>query len=161
MRKLGKADQVLVARYLDGELVGDQRLEFEKRLVADAALRAAADSLCAQRLRIRAADPAVPAGPVSGDFAASVVQQVRRMPSRSDLVAQSTAEAAAATAVDYARHLMVAALVVCGFGLLFGLKVLVAPDTGALQATEQELLDLDAKVKEMKTAELQRMRRNR
>ena len=131
------------------------------RPIAEAALRAAADGACLQSRKIRDADPAAAAAPVPADFPMSVVQRVRRMPSRSDLIAQSTAEDAVSTAVGYARRLMVAALVLVGLGLLFGLKVLVAPDTGALQATEQELLDLDRKVKEMKATELQRLRQNR
>ena len=161
MKKLSKTDQVLLARYLDGEMAASQRADFESRLAQDPALRVAEAEAREQSRGIRDSDPGAFGGQVPVGFAASVVQSVRQMPSREDLVARTVEEDGVFVAIGYARRLLTAAVVVCGLALLFGLKVLVVADTGSLQASQQELQELDKKVKAMKIAELQRLRQDR
>lgn len=161
MKRLSKTDELLLARYLDGEMTAGQRADFESRLAEDPALQAAEAEARQQSGAIRDSDPLLFGSRIPVGFATSVVQSVRQMPSREDLIAKGVEEEAVCVAIGHARRLLTAAVVVCGVSLLFGLKVLVAPDTGSLQASQQELQELDKKVKEMKTAELQRLRQNR
>lgn len=159
MTKLNKTDLRLLARYVDGEMAGDECSNFEQRLGQDSALRVAEAAARQQSQGIRDADPLVVAAP--DGFAASVLDSVRCMPSREDLIQQCAEEEAVVAVVGYARRLLIAAVLVCGFSVLFGLKILVSADTGKIVASEQELKELDAKVRAMKMAELERLRKNR
>jgi anti-sigma factor RsiW len=161
MNRVSKTDQSLVNRFVDGEMEGAELQSFEGRLEQDAALRAAEAETRQQSQSIRASDPLPASATAPAGFATKVLDSVRRMPSREDLVAQCAEEDATAGALGYARHLLVAAAVICGLALLFSLKALVVTDTGSLQASDQELEALDKKVKEMKTTEFQRLRQNR
>ena len=161
MNRVSKTDQSLLNRFVDGEMEGEELLNFERRLGQDANLQTAEAEIRKQIQSIRASDPWSSGSTAPAGFATTVVDSVRRMPSREDLIAQSAQEDAATVALGYARRLLVAAALICGVALLFSLKTLVATDTGSLQASDQELQALDKKVKEMKTTELQRSRQNR
>lgn len=138
------------ARYVDGQLDTPQRAAFEARLLREPDLRAAVQETRALRLVIAhaAADepPVVPP-----TFRTRVLQEIRRVPSREELledVAEATAEPGAAFAT--ARRLLAAAALIFGLALLMFSGLLRSADHARLEATPgvlKQLDELDAKIK--------------
>jgi anti-sigma factor RsiW len=152
MRHPDKAELLLIGRFVDGELGGVEHAAFARRVAADADLRAAIDDLRKHRRLVRSADDAV--GPMAGvpvGFAARVLDSVRRMPSREELVRLSDEGDWIAEVVGFARRLVVAAAVILGVALLLGLLALGAPDTENLSASAtEELRQIDQRVLKLK-----------
>ena len=160
MSRPNKNDERSNARYLDGQMPAAEREAFVRRLQSEAQLR---DAVCAaeeQTGRIRAsAEPPMtaPAG-----FSAAVLDSVRRMPSRGELVRLTDDEESVMSLVGFARQLLLAAILVLGLALLFGFNLLGNVDNEELDAItrEQQMQELDKLVIKMKTEELLRRRRN-
>lgn len=160
MSRPNKNDECSTARYLDGQMPAAEREAFVRRLQSEAQLR---DAVCAaeeQTRRIRAlAEPSMtaPAG-----FSAAVLDSVRRMPSRDELVWLTNDEESVVSMIGFARQLLVAAILVLGLALLFGFNLLGNVDNEELDANtrEQQMQELDKLVKKMKAEELLRRRRN-
>lgn len=140
-----------IHRYLDGELPAAERQAFEVELRRDPVLREATDAAREQSQLLRRAAPAT--SPAPHGFRDAVMAWVRQQPSRDDLVRLTGEEASTVDTVRLARRILVAAVLVFGLALLFGMRFLGTPDPESLQASEQ-LRSLDAKVKAMKAAEL-------
>ena len=149
MTRMNKQDEIRLARYLDGEMSTAERAEFDARLQGDPRLRAALDSAeePSRVLRDARQEPV----PASANFSAAVLDKVRRMPSRDELVQLTVSEDNVAAVVTYGRRLLVAAVVLFGLGLLFGFKLLGDDHGPQLQAIgDQKLMkELDEKVKQI------------
>jgi anti-sigma factor RsiW len=149
MTRMNKQDEIRLARYLDGEMPTAERAEFDTRLQRDPILRAALDSAeePSRALRDARQEPLRAAA----NFSATVLDRVRRMPSRDELVQLTATEENIAAFITYGRRLLVAAVVLFGLGLLFGFN-LVRNDHGPeLQAIGDKKLmkELDTKVKQI------------
>ena len=129
----GVIDDRVLQRYLDGELSAGHAAFVERRLSADAELRAR----CAEQRSIvqllgaaRGVDRRAPAG-----FTAAVVAAARRLPDRQQL------ERADLTAnmVRLCRRLLMAAALVAGAGLLWRTGLLDAGHAGTVQAAPDEV----------------------
>lgn len=118
-----KADQVLIARYLDGALDEAAATACRRRLAQEPGLQAAADQLLHLRslfARDAARTAHVTARP---GFATSVVQAVRRLPVVDD-----------EPTIRMARRLVVAAVLVAALSLLFLFGWLRPADPTRLEA---------------------------
>ena len=150
MSSRSRVDEMQIARYLDGEMSAADRAGFESRLQEDAALRAALQAAEESCRILREACPAPLRAPAG--FRSGVLDAVRRMPSREELVQLTTSEENVAQVVAFARRLLVAAAVILGLGLLLGLDLLRADEGAELQADEadQQLMDQrDAKARHL------------
>ena len=158
---LSKTDRTLVARYIDDELDAQERAQFEQRLASDLTLSSAVTDARSHRDLLRAADP-VASGPVASGqvapagFAAGVLDSVRGMPARSELVEQVREEEAVGDAVTFSRRIAMAAAVLFGIGVLIGAKVLLTTDTDEIQASQAQMRKLDERVKAMRVEDLRR-----
>ena len=152
--KLSSTDRTLLNRYVDGEMTVAECTEFEQRLARDTDLRSAEAVAREQSRLIRGVD--VGPGRAPHGFSKTVLDAVRRMPSRDDLVRETADEATVASVAIFARRLTVAAAVLFAIATLFGLRVLVEGDTGIIMAEDKELEQLDKKVRAMKMEDLRR-----
>jgi anti-sigma-K factor RskA len=135
----GMHDGRLVQRYVDGELDGGARDELERRMLRDAALRALL------------ASAAAPVAGAPAGFAARVLGEVRRLPSRAELVAPGgepgITERELARTVAFARRLFVAAVLIGGLALLIWAGLLRRADSARVEAADRKaLLDLQQSI---------------
>lgn len=148
MSRIKRADLMEVQRYVDGELSPDRRAHFEARLGEEAALRAAVEAARDQR-RLFQDDPAGQLPPKPLDVADAVMDRVRGLPRRDQLMqvveGDELADAVAATA----RGWLLAAAVLVVAALLFGAR-LIRPSGGEAHARDQvELERLDEIYREL------------
>ena len=148
MTRMDKQDEIRLARYLDGEMTTAERAEFDARLQRDPILRAAMDSAEEPSRALR--DARQELSPASANFSATVLDKVRRMPSRDELVQLTASEENIAAVVAYGRRLLVAAVVLFGLGLLFSLNLLGNDHGPQLRAIGDKKLmkELDVKILE-------------
>ena len=161
MSRLQKNDELLVARYVDGEMPDAARRDFEQRLRSEAALERAVAAAREHSALLRATAERPVAAPAG--FASSVLDSVRRMPSREELVRLTEHEASIDETLRFARRILMAAVLLFGFAVLFGLGLFIGADNDKLEAgdLEQRMHELDQRVLEMKTQELGRGTRPR
>ena len=147
---ISRHDQRSIHRYVDGQMDAAERERFESRLQREQELHDAVDATRAGSVALREAAAEPMRAPAT--FAAGVLQQVRHLPSRDELVQITDAEEAHAASVELAiahgRRLLVAAVVVFGLSMLFcmGLLRRDAEELSAKPAEDQKLMkQLDAK----------------
>lgn len=135
-----------VQRYVDGELQGAALAEFEARLLRDAALRAAVEE--SRSLRAVLASAAAPAAAAPAGFAARVLDEVRRLPSRAELAADGAGDDRdLAHVVAMARRLFVAAVLIGGLALLIWAGLLRRTDSARVEASDRKaLLELQQRI---------------
>ena len=150
MTRVNKTDEILIARYVDGELSDADRAAFVARLERDADLQTAVQAAETQARTLREADPQPLRAPAG--FSTSVLDSVRRMPSREELVQITNDEADVEALVSFGRRLLVAAVVLCVAGFLFGFKGWqgVGGDLSADPEDRKLMQELDTKVKEFR-----------
>lgn len=133
------------ARYVDGQLSAEARVDFEARLLREPALARAVQAT--RELRAPFAivrDDAPPRLPP--DFAARVVVASRRLPT----AAERGVDTADTGTFALARRLLIAAALILGLGLLMFAGLLRHADSGRLEAApvqQKKLDDLDAKIR--------------
>lgn len=139
---MNKADLMEVQRYVDGELSSERLAAFEARLGDEHALRAAVESARAQR-RLFEDDPAkeLPSKPLG--VADAVMDQVRRLPRREELMQLVEGDELAGVVANTGRGWLIAAAILVVAALLFGTQ-LIRPSGGKAYAQDQvELQRLD------------------
>ena len=130
---LSSADELLVQRHVDGELAPAAAAAFAARLAAEPALRQRVESLQALRIGVLAGREH---GPRPGaEFAGKVMAAVRRLPSRQQLEQASAVGGAAV----FCRRLLLAAALVAGLGLAWGLGLCDGGAPQELHATPDEM----------------------
>jgi anti-sigma factor RsiW len=117
---LSSADELLVQRHVDGELAPAAAAAFAARLAAEPVLRQRVESLPALR---------------TGDFAGKVMAAVRQLPSRQQLEQAGAAGGAAM----FCRRLLLAAALLAGLGLAWGLGLCDGGAPQELHATPDEM----------------------
>jgi hypothetical protein len=148
MNKLPQADLLLAQRYADGELRGEDLARCEQRLLRETALRSCVDELRALRGCFtpgRAEDPA-PAPRAGPKFAAAVLAQVRRLPSRAELLAEprerGEVEQVELQVARVGRRLIAAAALIFTLALLIVSGVLRPVGGRAVEASKNEVQKL-------------------
>lgn len=135
------ADLLEVQRYVDGELSPEALAAFEARLRADPSLLAAVEAARAQR-RLFADDPAALL-PKPLAVADAILEQVRRLPRRQDLMRLVEGDELAAVVAATGRRWLIAAALLLVAALLFGAG-LIRPSGGEAHARDAaELRQLD------------------
>ena len=154
MSRINKADELLVARYLDGELDSSARERFEDRVDREAVLRGSLERLRDDRRLLRSAAGSADLPPAG--FADGVLDLVHAMPPRRELIRMVADETALSEVARHARRLLVAAVLLFTLSTLFGLGLLGDMDPDQLSASdlEQKMEELDAKAKARREAEL-------
>ena len=142
------------ARYVDGELSAELRSAFEARLPRDHALAQAVSET--RELRLLFAPSRDPVPPVlSPGFRTRLLQEVRSLPSRDDLLAElgeeGELEQAQGASSETARRLLLAAALIFGLALLMFSGLLRGADTARLEATPDLLRRLDKLDVQIKT----------
>ena len=139
MSRPPKMDERSIARLVDGEMSPGARAEFERRVDAEARLRGAVETAREQARLISSTDPEPMCAPL--DFSAAVLDRVRRMPSRDDLMRQSHDEEVEVEVVVFARKMIVAAAILFGLAVLFGLKMFEGSGSPQeLQAEDDQMI---------------------
>ncbi len=133
---LTEEDQMLVARFVDGELDAPARREFETRLADEPALRAAVDELTQTSSLFDAGRAEATPQPSEG-FQDRVLREIRRLPTGQELATAGSGDVAHFEA--FCRRLMVAAVLLIGLGVLVFAGILRQSDTGKLEASPQEV----------------------
>ena len=160
MKNLSESDQALVSRYVDGELSARELVDFERRLLQEPLLRSAADAQRGVRgWFARTADDAGVEVPVG--FADKVLQESRRLPSRESLQREAGVpgelEREEVTALRTGKGLLAAAVLVLGVSLLFANGLIRKPDTGQLEAVDQQRIEqIDQERERLKQQEARR-----
>jgi anti-sigma factor RsiW len=130
---LSSADELLVQRHVDGELAPAAAAAFAARLAAEPVLRQRVESLQALRTGFLAGRER---GPRPGaDFAGKVMAAVRQLPSRQQLEQAGAAGGAAM----FCRRLLLAAALLAGLGLAWGLGLCDGGAPQELHATPDEM----------------------
>ena len=140
MSRPPKLDERSIGRLIDGELSPGERAEFERRVDAEALLRGAVETAREQARLISSTDAEPMCAPP--DFSSAVLDRIRRMPSRDDLMRQTHDEEVEAEVAVFARGLMVAAAILLGLSVLFGLKMF--EESGSpqeLQAEDDQMIE--------------------
>ncbi len=133
-------ERILVSRYVDGEMTGDDLVSFRQRLAAEPALREIVSEVEELRGWFRRGSvlPPIPASP---GFTASVLAAARRLPTREERQAEDTnARAYENELVTCARRISSAAAVVFGLALLTFAALNVTRDANRLEAGVNERL---------------------
>jgi len=141
--KLTHADELLLHRFLDGEMDSAQAVAFEARLAAEPRLRRSLEDATALRAGFAAAHAGGPA-PRAG-FTAGVLAAARCLPSRQ----QMKRDDVAADFVRACRRVLIAAAVLFGISLAWHAGLVNSRRSDTLQAApswevEQEMKRLDA-----------------
>ncbi len=127
-------ERIVVSRYVDGEMTGDDLVSFRRRLAAEPALREIVSEVEELRSWFRR-DAVQPPIPASSGFIASVLAAARRLPTREDLQAEETnARTYENELVTCARWISLAAAVVFGLALLTFATLNVPRDANRLEA---------------------------
>jgi len=140
--KLTHADELLLHRFLDGEMDSAQAVAFEARLAAEPRLRRRLEDESALRAGFAAAHAGGPA-PRAG-FTAGVLAAARRLPSRQQIERDDVT----ADFVRACRRVLIAAAVLFGISLVW-YAGLMSSRSDTLQAVDsrevqQEMKRLDA-----------------
>ncbi len=141
-RTPGTADLLQVQRYVDGELSPEASRALAGRLRDEPSLQVALEAARAQR-RLFADDPAaeLPAKPLVE--VESILEHVRRLPSREELVGLVENEELSEVVAATGRRWLVAAALLLTATVLFGAR-LIRPSGGEAYAQEAaELRQLD------------------
>lgn len=140
--RIPKKDLLLLDRFLDGALVGDELQSCRQRLERELALRKALQERKAMRRGFEVGRSA--AHEPSAGFAANVVAAARRLPVVVDDEGESSA------AVVMCRRLLIAAAVVVAATVLWHSELFHEGDDGTLQASPDEIQrtidELDARI---------------
>ncbi|MHC4077417.1 MAG: hypothetical protein ACYST0_03120 [Planctomycetota bacterium] len=148
-----KADLLQVQRYVDGELAAADRAALEARLGEEPTLLAAVEA-ARDQCRLFQDDPAKqlpprkPA-PGQGGVVDAVMDQVRRLPRREELVRLVEGDELAEVAAAVGRRWLVAAAVLFVVALLFGARLIQPSGGEARAADETELQKLDDAYREL------------
>lgn len=136
-------ERIVVSRYVDGEMTGDDLVSFRRRLAAEPALREIVSEVEELRGWFRRGSvlPPIPASP---GFTASVLAAARRLPTREELQAEETnARTYENELVTCARRISLAAAVVFGLSLLMFATLNVPQDASQLMANPELQLEMD------------------
>lgn len=161
MTRFNKNDEIRIARYVDGEMSSADRAEFSARLSKDAALLAALHTAEeASRVLHDARPESVPA---PATFPCAVLDAIRCLPSRHELVKITTTEAEneerIVAVIAHGRRLLVAAVVVLSLSSLFCFNLLRS-ESGTLSAKavddEKLMKQLDEKARKNLVARIRR-----
>lgn len=149
--KLSRNDEALITRYADGVLTGDALADFERRLLADPALRAAAEAQRethgwlgrardAEDRNAKGSDANSRRDSVAPGFAGAVLAATRRLPSREELQAEIDpfVERELSHTARTARMLCIAAAVIFGMSLLTWGGLLQDSDPQHLEASDED-----------------------
>lgn len=141
--KLTHDDELLLHRFLDGEMDSAQAVAFEARLAAEPRLRRGLEDASALRAGFAAAHGGGPA-PRAG-FTAGVLAAARCLPSRQQLKRDEVA----ADLVRACRRVLIAAAVLFGLSLVWHAGLVNSRRSDTLQAVDsrevkQEMDRLDA-----------------
>ena len=131
-------DDTMVTRYVDGMLHGEERTEFERRLLADARLREAVEQQQHVRDWFLQERDTAPAGTSDG-FVGGILAKTRRLPSRSELANDSADNHTSVH--QLARQLLVAAAVVFGIAMVTWGGLFKAPDPRYLEAADVDRIE--------------------
>ncbi len=163
MKQLSEADQRLLSRLVDGELAGEELTELERRLLREPRLREAVEGQRETRewfekVRVQESRDGVtvPAG-----FAARVVEQVRRLPDREELLAEvgelGERESEERTTLSLGRGILAAAALIFGVSLLFAGGLVRPADSDQLEAADDQVIErIDAEMRALEEAEPER-----
>ena len=152
MKHLSDEDQRLVSRLVDGELVGEELANLERRLLQERPLREAVEEQRESREwfgRVRdERDPVVPP-----DFSDRVLAGVRDLPERSVLLHEAAVpgeiEREREGAIVTARALLVAAVLILSLSLAVSGGLMTRSDSGVLEAADSKLVDeIQAEIEE-------------
>ena len=144
--KLTHADELLLHRFLDGEMDSAQAVAFEARLAAEPVLRRGLEDATALRAGFAAAHAGGPA-PRAG-FTAGVLAAARGLPSRQ----QMKRDDVTADFVRASRRVLIAAAVLFGISLAWFAGLVSSRRSGTLEAVptwevQKEMERLDALIK--------------
>jgi anti-sigma-K factor RskA len=151
--RLNKNDERLCARFVDGEMTAAERAEFEKRMANDRDLAVAVQRVDADARAVRGALPETHKAPAG--FSTAVLDKVRCMPSREDLIQLTVDEDTVASIMVYGRRLLVAAVVVFAISMLFSFQLFKSAGGTDLEADalKKQMDQLDQKVLELRKKE--------
>ena len=137
-----KADLLQVQRYVDGELSPEGCAAFEARLGEEPSLLVAVEAAREQRLLFQD-DPAGQLPPKPLGVADAVMDQVRRLPRREQLIQLVEGDELADVMAATGRRWLIAAAALLVVALLFGAR-LIQPSGGDVHARDEiELRQLD------------------
>ncbi|MCB9879121.1 MAG: hypothetical protein H6835_16115 [Planctomycetes bacterium] len=140
------AEDRLLQRYLDRELSADESAAFAGRLLTDATLRDRVQQAEALRAPLLAA-AAAPTPRASMAFTQKVMAEVRRQPSREQLMRFDLS----ASTLRVCRRILLAAAVLCAIGAAALTGLFDRPGADTLQAApgevQQEIDRLDAAIR--------------
>lgn len=138
------SEDLLIQRYVDGELPAAEAAAFAARMLREPALRAQVDAM-ELLSRGAAADPPASAPP---SFTANVLGAIRQLPAREALEQADLASAA----VRLCARVLLAAALILGAGLAWHAGLLAPSFSGTLEAApatiEQEMERLDQQILE-------------
>lgn len=136
-------ERIVVSRYVDGEMTGDDLVSFRQRLAAEPALREIVSEVEDLRSWFRPG-AVLPPIPASSGFTATVLAAARRLPTTEELQAEETdARAYENELVTCARRISLAAAVVFGLALLLFATLNVPRDASQLIAKPALRLEMD------------------
>jgi len=143
-----RVDLLQVQRYVDGELSPGGCAAFEARLGEEPSLLAAVEAAREQR-RLFQDDPAGQVPPKPLGIADTVMDQVRRLPRREELMQLVEGEELADVVATTGRRWLIAAAVLLVAAVLFGAR-LIQPSGGEAHARDEvELRQLDEAYREL------------
>ena len=149
-----KSDLLQVQRYVDGELSPAGSNDFEARLREEPSLLVVVEAARAQRRLFRDDPDAqlahVPVDTVDTvDTVEAVMDQVRRLPQREELMQLADGDELADVAAALGRRWLIAAAVLFVVALLFGTRLLQPMDERDLPADSKELQKLDDRYRDL------------
>jgi anti-sigma factor RsiW len=150
---MSNMDERLCARFCDGEMSATEHAAFERRLADEPVLAAAVQRARADSRAVRDVEPQPLRAPAG--FGTAVLEKVRRMPSREELIEQTLAEDTVASLVTYGRRLLAAAVVLFAFAMLFSFQLFKNVGGKELHAFEltKQMRDLDHKILDLRKRE--------
>ncbi len=156
MSRLSRVEELAIAHYVDGKMSQAERDAFERRVSDKPHLQAGLTAALDRSRLLRSVGEPVMRPP--GRFAASVMEEVRNLPPRVELVRITQDETLMGDALRHARRLLAAAVLLFSVSNLFTLDLLGPPDSGQLSASDvqEEMDQLDEQVRALK-----KERRNR